>query len=126
TLPILNWNSTGITAAGVTGSTGTAANELSLPFGLFLDSSDSLYIADYGNSRVQKWLTGASSGSTVAGQVTGVGGSGASDLSGSAGVAVDSSGNIYVADTLNHRVQRWASGASSGTTVAGTGNRAEI
>ncbi|CAF1482946.1 unnamed protein product, partial [Rotaria sordida] len=120
TLPILNWNSTGITAAGVTGSTGTAANELSLPFGLFLDSSDSLYIADYGNSRVQKWLTGASSGSTVAGQVTGVGGSGASDLSGSAGVAVDSSGNIYVADTLNHRVQRWASGASSGTTVAGT------
>ena len=34
-------------------------------------------------------------------------------------VAVDASQNVYVADTFNHRVQRWAPGATSGVTVAG-------
>ena len=35
------------------------------------------------------------------------------------GVAVDGSGNVYVADSNNNRVQRWAPGATSGVTVAG-------
>ncbi|WP_415830964.1 FG-GAP-like repeat-containing protein, partial [Flavobacterium weaverense] len=37
----------------------------------------------------------------------------------SRGVFVDPSGNIYIADASNHRIQKWAPGASSGTTVAG-------
>ncbi len=58
----------------------------------------------------------AANGTTVAG---GNGsGSGPDQLSGPAGVAVDGAGNLYVADTSNERVQRWAPGASSGTTVA--------
>ena len=36
-------------------------------------------------------------------------------------VEVDSSGNIYVADSDNHRVVLWTVGATSGTVVAGTG-----
>ncbi|CAM4793044.1 unnamed protein product [Rotaria magnacalcarata] len=36
-------------------------------------------------------------------------------------VYVDSSYNIYLTDTGNHRIQLWHNGASSGTTVAGTG-----
>ena len=35
------------------------------------------------------------------------------------GLYVDTSGNVYVADLLNHRVQKWAKGATSGITVAG-------
>ena len=35
------------------------------------------------------------------------------------GLYVDTSGTIYVADLLNHRVQKWEKGATSGTTVAG-------
>ena len=31
----------------------------------------------------------------------------------------DSSGNLYIADTYNHRIQKWAPGASEGTTIAG-------
>jgi hypothetical protein len=46
-------------------------------------------------------------------------GSGANQLATPSGVALDGSGNVYVADTLNDRVQRWAPGATSGTTVAG-------
>ena len=35
------------------------------------------------------------------------------------GLYVDPSGNVYVADLSNHRVQKWAPGATTGTTVAG-------
>lgn len=35
------------------------------------------------------------------------------------GMAIDKVGNIYVADQFNHRVQRWAPGATTGVTVAG-------
>jgi DNA-binding beta-propeller fold protein YncE len=34
-------------------------------------------------------------------------------------VALDSSGNLYIADNGNNRVQRWAPGATGGVTVAG-------
>ncbi|MCC9167991.1 NHL repeat-containing protein [Pontibacter sp. XAAS-A31] len=37
------------------------------------------------------------------------------------GIFVDASNNIYVADTENNRVQKWAPGATSGVTVAGGG-----
>ncbi|MBJ7283230.1 MAG: NHL repeat-containing protein, partial [Acidimicrobiia bacterium] len=37
------------------------------------------------------------------------------------GVAVDTSGNIYIADMYNNRIQKWAPGATEGTTVAGGG-----
>jgi hypothetical protein len=57
------------------------------------------------------------SGVTVAG---GNGqGSAANQFFGPAGVFVDGTGNIYVADELNHRVQEWAPGATAGVTVAG-------
>ena len=57
---------------------------------------------------------------TVAG--TGIRGSNASELNklrSPSGVAVDASGNIYVADSDNNRVVKWAPGSTSGVTVAG-------
>ncbi len=36
------------------------------------------------------------------------------------GIAIDKSGNIYVADSKNNRVQKWAPSATEGTTVAGS------
>ena len=116
----LKWNSTGVTVAGVVGSTGLAANLLNYPYAVYVDSSNSFYIADRSNNRVQKWLSGASSGTTVAGQANGGTGSGTNLLSFPTDVVADSSGNVYVADKGNSRVQLWLSGASVGTTVAGT------
>jgi sugar lactone lactonase YvrE len=49
-------------------------------------------------------------------------GSAANQLFDPFGLLVDQSGNIYVTDRDNHRIQKWAPGASSGVTVAG-GNR---
>ena len=55
-------------------------------------------------------------GTTVAG---GNGSGSASNQFNIVDVAIDLNGNIYVADALNHRIQKWAPGANSGITVAG-------
>lgn len=47
------------------------------------------------------------------------GGSAMNQLNLPYGVAVDGPGNVYVADSGNNRVQKWAPGATTGTTVAG-------
>ncbi|CAF3416761.1 unnamed protein product [Rotaria socialis] len=119
--PSLRWNTTGVTAAGVGGSPGNNSSQLNTPADVSVDFSNTLYIADYGNNRIQKWLSGASNGTTVAGQASGISGSNATDLQHPAGILVDSTGNIYIADTNNHRIQFWAKGALSGVTIAGTG-----
>lgn len=100
-----------------TGSSGVNANELNNPYGLALDSSNSLYIVDRQNNRVQKYVAGASTGSTVAGQASGTGGSTSSQLDEPEYIIVDSNSNIYITDSLNHRIQLWYNGTSSGLTV---------
>ena len=104
------------TLAGGKGG-GNAANQFSVTNGVAIDATGNIYVSDWGNHRIQKWLPGASSGITVAGG-NGVG-SEANQLSSPFGVAIDAVGNIYVADRDNNRIQKWAPGASSGTTVAG-------
>ncbi|CAF0941675.1 unnamed protein product [Rotaria sordida] len=98
---------------------GEAADRFDRPFSVVLDSSNTLYISDQNNNRVQKWLAGASTGTTVAGQASTVAGMDSNSLDNPSGVLLDSSGNIYVADTNNFRIQYWPQGASSGTTIAG-------
>ena len=63
-----------------------------------------LYVVDHYNYRVQFFLAGQSTGSTVAG-ATSVPGSNANLLNGPFSVALDSQLNMYVADTSNERVQ---------------------
>ena len=86
-----------------------------------LDWSNTLYIADSFNHRVQKYLRDASFGETVAGQKTGLSGTNSSFLSAPRYLAMETNGDIYVSDTNNHRVQLWTSGSTTGVTVAGTG-----
>ena len=102
----------------ITGVSGSDASHLHNPFGVYVDGSGNIYVADVYNHRIQKWAPGATSGTTVAG-ISGVSGSDASHLYNPAGVYVDGTGNIYIADANNDRIQKWAPGATSGTTVAG-------
>lgn len=67
---------------------GSAASQFSTPYGSFVDENQTVYVADYGNQRVQKWLAGATSGVTIAG-VTGTAGSSSMYLSGPIAVIVD-------------------------------------
>ena len=120
TNPQLRWNATGSTVAGDRGGVaGTSLNKLDRPFGFALDASNTLYIADQQNHRIQKWLRGASSGSTIAGQASGTSGTSLSDLYQPSAVILDTNGDMYISDTSNNRVQYWPTIATSGTTVAG-------
>jgi uncharacterized protein (TIGR03437 family) len=114
----------GTGTAGFGGDGGAAGSaQLNEPIGLAVDSSGNLYIADFGNQRIRKVTSGGTI-STVAGNGNqGYGGDGGAAilarLSGPQGVAVDNSGNIYIADTLNNRLRVVSGGNIS--TVAGTG-----
>jgi sugar lactone lactonase YvrE len=103
------------------------ATPLSSPEGLAFDSEGNLYIDDVGNSRVRRVdLTGSMT--TIAGTgIQGFSGDGqrasAADLSlateGGQALAVDSEGNLYIADAGNERIRKVDLHRNI-TTVAGT------
>jgi uncharacterized protein (TIGR03437 family) len=105
------------------GDNGPATSaQLKSPAGLTLDSSGNLFIAEQGGNRIRKISNGVIT--TVAGNGTaGFGGDNggalAAQLNTPEGVAVDNSGNFYIADTLNNRIRKVTNGTI--TTVAGTG-----
>ena len=112
--------------AGYSGDGGAAtAAMLKNPSAVVADGSGNLYISDSLNHRIRR-VDAAGIITTVAGNGTpGYSGDGgaatAASLNTPADVAVDSSGNIYIADTLNYRIRKVdPSGVIS--TVAGNGS----
>ena len=99
------------------------------PYGVAVDSSGTLYISEYGDSRIRKVLSGSGGAggtiSTIAGNGTnGFAGDGSgatsAELNVPRGLCIDGSGNIYVADSANNRIRKFTSGGSI-STVAGNG-----
>src|SRR5439155_23231690 len=87
------------------------------PTAVALDASGNLYIADQNNHRVRKVDAATGIITTVAGNgspaFAGDGGAATSaSLNNPDGVAVDASGNVYVADQSNHRIRRVVSPAA--------------
>jgi sugar lactone lactonase YvrE len=108
---------------GFSGDGGQAASaRVFSPYGLAIDSSDNLYIADTQNSRIRR-VSASGIISTVAGSAN-PGFSGDGGLATSAGlnsprhVTVDAAGNIYFSDAGNRRVRR-VSAAGIISTIAG-------
>jgi uncharacterized protein (TIGR03437 family) len=106
---------------GLEGDNGPAINaQLHFPSGIALDSAGSLYIVCDYDRRIRKVANGV---------ITTVAGGGASpgdniaatsaQLSQPSGVAVDSAGNLYIADAVANRVRKVSAGMI--TTVAGNG-----
>jgi uncharacterized protein (TIGR03437 family) len=98
--------------------------ELYQPVGVAVDSAGNIYIADSVNSRIRKVSASSGQITTVAGNGTsGFAGDGSTatsaELNQPLGVAVDSAGNIYIADTFNNRIRKVSNGVI--TTIAGTG-----
>ncbi|CAF1440812.1 unnamed protein product [Adineta steineri] len=114
----LRWNQTGQIVAGTT--SGSNANQLKNPSCLYIDNNNTLYICDYGNNRVQKWIQGGTNGTTMAGSSTGTSGSTSILLNSPTDLTFDTNGFMYVVDNGNNRVQKFALGSINGTTVAGT------
>jgi trimeric autotransporter adhesin len=96
---------------GFSGDGGLAtAARLLLPTGVAVDFADNLYIAETGNNRIRR-ITAAGIISTVVGNGTrGFSGDGdlatAAQMNGPGGVALDSEGNLYIADFFNSRIRK--------------------
>jgi RHS repeat-associated protein len=110
---------------GYSGDGAAAVNaQIYYPQGMAVDAQGNLYIADEDNNRIRKVTAATGIITTVAGNGTGgFSGDGGSALSAElylpSGVAVDSSGNIYIADTYNNRIRKVTASTGIITTVAG-------
>ncbi len=122
------------TFAGMSGKPGYSGDgkaatqaQLNQPKSVAVDAAGNVYIADYGNWVVRKVASDGTI-STFAGNnhaESSPGGTGdngpatSAELSGPTGVALDSSGNLYIADSNVHRVREVSGGTIS--TVVGNG-----
>ena len=107
--------------AGSTDGTGTAGL-FAVVEGVAVDNKGNLYVADTGNETI-RMVTSAGVVTTLAGTVGIKGhldGTGsAAQFSNPCGLAVDSSGNLYVADVGNNTVRKVTSGGAAYTTYGG-------
>jgi hypothetical protein len=111
---------------GFSGDGGPAVDaQLSSPYGLALDSTGTLFIADENNNRIRK-IDGSGIITTVVGDGTsGFGGDNgpatAAQIRRPSAIAFDASDNLYIADTDNHRIRRVDQATGIITTIAGDG-----
>jgi PKD repeat protein len=110
---------------GFSGDTGQASlAQLNNPRDVAADGAGNVYIADTNNGRVRKvspaGVITTFAGTGVAGFSGDTGQATAAQLNGAFGVAVDSAGNVYIADRSNQRVRK-VDPAGVITTLAGTG-----
>jgi sugar lactone lactonase YvrE len=114
---------TGTAGFGGDGGPATGAR-LSVPRGVALDASGNLFIADFGNARVRKVEARTAIITTVAGGGATLGDGGpatSARVSGVAAVALDATGNMFIAEQQTHRVRMVAAGTGIITTIAGIG-----
>jgi sugar lactone lactonase YvrE len=115
---------------GFSGDTGPAISAaIDSPTGLALDAAHNLYLADTHNHRIRKITA-------VTGIITTIAGTGTQGFSGDTaaatsatltlphGITLDPAGNLYLADTANHRIRRIDVTTGIITTVAGDGTQA--
>jgi sugar lactone lactonase YvrE len=116
----------GSETAGTADGVGTAASFSGIG-GIAVDTSGNVYVADTGNHKIRKVMPTGVVTTLAGGGGSGYNGSGSADGTGTAasfnqprGIAVDTAGNIYVADEVNNKIRK-ITPAGVVTTLAGSG-----
>jgi len=126
------------TVAGSAGLSGSAdgtngAARFSGPFGMAVDTNGNVYVADCYNKSIRKltpvgtnWVVTTVAGNGVVGNTDGTNGTVRFNFP--QGVAVDSGGNVFVADTRNHSIRmltpvgtNWVATTLAGSATNGAG-----
>jgi len=97
----LNDNMTAPTLAAGTGIPGATSNLLNQPYGIFVDVNFDLYVADYGNNRIQLFGVGQLNATTVAGSSslnTTIA------LNNPYGIVLDADNYLFIVDSGNARI----------------------
>jgi hypothetical protein len=92
------------TGRTVAGAQSVPSVSLNCPMQVVLDADNNMLIADYHNRRI---LLEGPTGFRCIAACTGVGGSAANQLIGAWTMSLDSYGNIFIADSYNHRIQKF-------------------
>ena len=112
---------TNIAGTGVAGNTN---GELNFPEGIAVDSQGNVFVADTSNNRIVRLVKGGTyavvAGDGTAGYAGDHANAAAAELIGPTAVAIDASGNLYIADAGNCAI-RMVNTSSIITTIAGNG-----
>ncbi len=125
---ITTFAGTGASSYSGDGGAATSAS-LFFPNYVAIDSLDNVYISDGSNHRIRKVTVSTGIITTIAGSSTSGSYSGdngpatSATLSGPSGIALDSAGNIYIADTNNNRIRKVTVSTGIITTYAGIGTQ---
>jgi DNA-binding beta-propeller fold protein YncE len=92
--------------AGMNGTQGNSSTLLQLPMGVILDPMGNMYVADAFNHRIQFFLAGQTTGTTIAG-ITNSPALNDIQLNRPYSIRLDNQLNLYVVDLGNHRVQKF-------------------
>ncbi len=102
---VMKWRvgaSNGTIVAGLAGNLGSTSIQLNSPSGITLDQWQNIYVNDRGNTRIQLFCNGSSTGITIAGS-----GSGGASFSTPYDVKLDSHLNLYVVDFSTNYVMKF-------------------
>lgn len=113
--PTAAWNNSFNVIAGITGVSASTATTFNAPYGIAFGANNTLYVSDYYNNRVQRFVGGSPTATTVSNL----------SLNYAGDVYVDNSGALYVLDIQNYRVLKWVNnvvtivvgGRGSGSTL---------
>jgi hypothetical protein len=97
----LDDTSTTLTVIAGTNASGSAPDMLNQPYGIFVDINFDLYVADYGNDRIQLFGLGQSYAITVAGNSLS---STTITLDGPTGIVLDGNNYLFIVDRGNSRI----------------------
>ncbi|CAF1260246.1 unnamed protein product [Rotaria sp. Silwood1] len=108
----------------IAGGNGPGLNpyQLNNPTGLYYDEQNQiLYIANEASHSITQWILGSYEPRNIYAGIPGRPGNSAAQLFFPEGITMDKYGNLYIADTSNHRIQMFCPNAILGITIAGTG-----